>query len=182
MVVNKLDILKTDTEGKVILPQPEEISKREKEDAMGAYLMMFAAMGAGLPLPLINLLASVIYYFINKKSSRYVAFHSFQSMITQIPISILNGVVVFWIIRILVFGNAQFSTSFFVYLGFVIIWNIVYMILSIIACIKARKGQLYYMFLFGTISFDMFYGNSALERQKSSGGEQIERNLPPSGY
>ncbi|MCH8319303.1 MAG: hypothetical protein IIA88_12580, partial [Bacteroidetes bacterium] len=39
------------------VPQPDEIPTREKEDAMGAYLMMFAAIAAGLPLPIINLIA-----------------------------------------------------------------------------------------------------------------------------
>ncbi len=44
-------------------PQPNELSKREKEDAMAAYLMNFAAWGASLPLPSLNLIASAIYYF-----------------------------------------------------------------------------------------------------------------------
>ena len=43
------------------LQQPDEIPEREKEDAMGAYLMMFAAVAIGLPLPIINLIASIIY-------------------------------------------------------------------------------------------------------------------------
>ncbi len=178
-----INTLKTDSLGKIILPQPEEISKREKEDAMGAYLMMFAAMGAGLPLPLINLLASVIYYFINKNKSRYVAFHSFQSLVTQIPISILNAILLGWLIRsFIIAGDFVFSTAFFVYLGFVVLWNIVYMVLSIVACVKARKGLLYYMFLFGTISFDRFYGERALKEQKFLSDKQREANVPPSGY
>jgi len=37
------------------LQQPEDISEREKEDAMGSYLMMFAAVAIGLPLPIINI-------------------------------------------------------------------------------------------------------------------------------
>ncbi len=41
--------------------QPNEIDILEKEDAMGAYLMMFAALGAGLPLPVLNLVAAIIY-------------------------------------------------------------------------------------------------------------------------
>ena len=51
----------------IALPQPDEIPKREREDAMGAYLMMFAAWGVGLPLPLLNLVAAIIYFFTNKK-------------------------------------------------------------------------------------------------------------------
>ena len=41
------------------IPQPEEVSTREREDAMGAYLMIFGALAAGLPLPIINLIAAV---------------------------------------------------------------------------------------------------------------------------
>ena len=37
------------------LPQPDEIEVRVKEDALGAYLMMFATAALGLPLPILNL-------------------------------------------------------------------------------------------------------------------------------
>ena len=67
----------------IALPQPHEIPKREREDAMGAYLMMFAAWGVGLPLPLLNLLAAIIYFFTNKKTSRFVSFHAYQSLLKQ---------------------------------------------------------------------------------------------------
>ena len=42
--------------------QPDDISLRDREDAMGGYLMMFAALAAGLPLPIINLIASIVYW------------------------------------------------------------------------------------------------------------------------
>ena len=47
------------------VPQPDDIPVREREDAMGGYLMMFAALAAGLPLPIINLIAAIIYFYIN---------------------------------------------------------------------------------------------------------------------
>ena len=78
-------------DGQIKLPHPHEISKKEKDDAMGAYLMMFAVWAAGLPLPLLNLIAAIIYYFINKKESRFVAFHAYQSLITQVIVSLLNA-------------------------------------------------------------------------------------------
>ncbi|MGL1893961.1 MAG: DUF4870 domain-containing protein [Spirochaetaceae bacterium] len=167
------------TDGKVILPQPADLSKREKEDSMGAYLMMFAAMGAGLPLPLLNLLASFIYYQINKKKSRYVAFHSFQSLITQLPISIVNGGLVFWLIKILIQDYPDFTSKFFTYLAFAVIWNLLYLVLSIRACICARRGQLYYMFLFGGVSFNRFYGEDAKDLNTV---ETVPANSPPPGY
>ena len=49
----------------VKLPQPHELSEREKEDAMGAYLMMFAALATSLYLPIINLIAATVYYYVN---------------------------------------------------------------------------------------------------------------------
>ena len=60
------------------IPQPEEISTREKEDAMGSYLMMFAAIGAGLPLPMLNIIATFIDYFLHKSKGRFVRFHVLQ--------------------------------------------------------------------------------------------------------
>ncbi|MEX2597058.1 MAG: hypothetical protein WEC59_09050, partial [Salibacteraceae bacterium] len=61
------------------LPQPDEIPDHEREDAMGAYLMMFAAVASALPLPVINLIAAIIYYYVNRRKSRFVHFHSLQS-------------------------------------------------------------------------------------------------------
>ncbi len=67
------------------LPQPSEIPEREKEDAMGAYLMMFASLAIGLPIPLLNLVASVIYFFVNRKNGPFVAFHALQALLTHVP-------------------------------------------------------------------------------------------------
>ncbi len=66
----------------VDLPQPDQLTEREKEDGMGAYLMMFAAFAVGLPLPAVNLIAAMIYYFINRKKSRFIHFHCLQSFLS----------------------------------------------------------------------------------------------------
>ena len=73
------------------LPQPDEISRREKEDAMGAYFMMFAAWGIGLPFPFLNLVAAVIYYGLHKRKSKFVAFHALQSLTSQVPVTVANA-------------------------------------------------------------------------------------------
>lgn len=143
-------------EGYYPLPQPDEISIREKEDAMGAYLMMFAAIGAGLPLPIINLIAAIIYYHINKAKSRFVRFHSHQALISTIPTTLINAGVMFWGIRILFFGWT-FSNNFKGYLGAAIIANLAYFVIGIIAAIKARKGLFYYYVFFGKISYQKVF-------------------------
>ena len=118
--------------------------------------MMFASLAAGLPLPLINLVAAVIYYYINKKKSRFVRFHILQSLISQIPISILNAGLVGWFIRNMVM-DAGFSSAFQGYAIAVVIANIVYFIFSIIAAVKARKGLFYYFLFFGAYSYQKVF-------------------------
>lgn len=139
------------------LPQPEEVIIREKEDAMGAYLMMFAALGAGLPLPIINLIAAVIYYFINKSNSRFVNFHSYQSMMSQLPTSVLNAIAIFWGLRIVLTDEWVLSNNFKGYVIMVIIANILYIIFSIIAAVQARKGRFYYFMFFGKLAYHKMY-------------------------
>ncbi len=136
----------------VELPQPHEISTREKEDAMGAYLMMFAALAAGLPFPALNLIAAVIYYYVNRSKGRFVHFHLLQSLYSQLPTTLLNMGLVFWTIR-LIFFDYEITDLYWGYLAMVIIANIVYIIFSIIAAISARKGQFYYFLFFGKIAY-----------------------------
>jgi uncharacterized Tic20 family protein len=170
------------TDGKIKLPQPNEISTREKEDAMGAYLMMFAAWAIGRPLPFLSLIAAFIYHMINKNKSRFVAFHSYQSLITEALISTLNAVLVIWLFIILFAGDKlYFPSLFFIYLIFVIFWNIVYTVVSLIGCFKAKKGQFYYFLLFGRIAFNAYYGKKAqLKMQKQK--QMSTENKPPQGF
>ena len=79
------------------LPQPQEVTEREKDDAMGSYLMMFASLAVGVPIPLLNLIASVIYFLVNRKTSSFVAFHALQALLTHIPVVVLNAGVVAWL-------------------------------------------------------------------------------------
>lgn len=139
------------------LPQPEELSNREKDDGMGAYLMMFAAIGAGLPLPLLNLIASIIYYYINRNKSRFVRFHALQSLWSQLPVTLLNSTLVIWFIRILFFGERIFTSTFMGLIYAAILINIVYFIFSIYAAIQAKKGRFYYFVFFGKLAYHQVY-------------------------
>jgi uncharacterized membrane protein len=146
------------------LPQPEEISEREKEDAMGAYLMMFAAVAIGLPLPVINLIASVIYYFINRKKSKFIHFHSLQALLSQIPTTIINWALVIWAVTIF-FTDTTLSDYFWAYAVFAGVSTLLYFIYSLIAAYKARQGKFYYFLLFGKMAYEIVYkvkeGNDA---------------------
>lgn len=139
------------------LQQPHELSIREKEDAMGAYLMMFAALGAGLPLPIINLIAAIIYYYINKSKSRFVQFHAYQSLISTIPTTLINAGAMFWALRIYFYDDWNVTDNFKGYIVAVIVANLAYFIIGIIAAIKARNGLFYYYLFFGKIAYQKVF-------------------------
>lgn len=152
------------------IQQPEEVSVREREDAMGGYLMMFASFAIGLPLPVINLIAAVIYYLTNRKKSRFVDFHITQSLLSQIPTTLLNIVLVSWTIRNLIFEH-DFTDFFKGYLVMVILANLLYLGFSIYAAIKARRGEFYYFILFGPWAYQITH-------KVKEGAEQAV-NKPP---
>ncbi|MDG5816305.1 DUF4870 domain-containing protein [Chitinispirillales bacterium ANBcel5] len=157
------------------IPQPHEITEREKEDAMGAYLMMFGALGAGLPIPFLSLIAAIIYHYLNSKTSKFVGFHSLQSLLTESIISVFNGVAVIWTIFIL-FTERSFNSTFYSFLLFTLFWNLIYIVFSIIACIAARKGKFYYYLVFGRLAFNHYY-NPKKETPKA---EMV--NTPPGDF
>ncbi|MBM2814719.1 MAG: hypothetical protein HW421_1481 [Ignavibacteria bacterium] len=155
------------------IPQPEEITQREREDAMGAYLMMFASIAIGLPLPIFNLIASIVYYFTNRQKSRFVRFHAFQALISSILINIINAVAVIWLIGIYFFQAWELDKPANGFFLMSILINIFYFVINIAAAIKAKSGRMYYIPFFGRISYDRIFKN----RMRSATEDII--NKPP---
>jgi len=161
-----------------VLPQPDEVSKREKEDAMAAYLMNFAAWGAGLPLPSLNLVAAAIYFLINRKKSRFVAFHCFQAFTSQLPTTLINIVGVGTFVDFVLILNRPLPRFFWPYVGFAALMNLLYLSVSIYACVLAAKGRVYYFLVFGRWAYAKYYGPNAVPLD----GGAPRPNLPPAGF
>jgi len=157
------------------LPQPDEIGQREREDAMGSYLMMVAALAAGLPLPIINLIASVIYYYVNRNKSRFVKFHALQSLWSQLPTTALNIGLVFWTLQIFAFENFVLTDMYKGYVGVVLVANLIYFIFSIVGAVQSRKGRMYYFIFFGKLAYQLAY---AIRPGEEDGGVPAV-NKPP---
>jgi uncharacterized membrane protein len=138
---------------------------------------MFAAWGAGFPLPMVGLIASVIYYYINKKTSNFAAFNSYQALLTHIPISIVNAVAVVWGIVLFAGHEHPFMRHYAAFCIFGVLWNVLYMVFSIVACVKARKGRFFYFWVFGRIAFARYF----LSPSSAAKNPRDERNLPPEG-
>lgn len=151
----------------VHLPQPHEVGDIEKDDAMGAYFMMFVSWAVGLPLPTLNLIAAWIYFALNSRTSRYVAFHAYQSLLSQIPVTLLNTGTAAWLLT-LFFTDFETLPGFLVYLSFVAAANILYIILSVVALVRARRGETFYIPIFGKLSYRRYYGLNAISMNRGT--------------
>lgn len=158
------------------IPQPHELGEQEKEDAMGAYLMMFASLGLGFPLPLLSMIASIVYFAMHRRKSRFVAFHALQALLSQIPVTLVNVGLVAWLVKNLA-TDLYFSPAFWVYLVFVVLLNVLDIIVSLVVMARARKGRFSYLPVFGRLCFGVYYGPGAAEME-----EPVEPNRPPAGF
>ena len=154
------------------LPQPDKIELRAREDAMGAYFMMFATTAMGLPLPILNLVASIVYYYVNRDKGKFVQFHTLQSLYSQIPVTLLNSGLVAWTI-VNFARDFDFSSFFWGYLVMTAAADLIYFIFSIVGAVRARKGLFYYFIFFGKVAYHQVY------RIRPDRGTRVPENRPP---
>ncbi|HET7839592.1 MAG TPA: DUF4870 domain-containing protein, partial [Rectinemataceae bacterium] len=148
----------------LVLPRPDEVPQRDRDDAMGAYLMMFASWAVGLPFPFLNLIASWVYYLVNRRGSRFVAFNSYQALLSHLPVAFYNALIVVWLL-VALFGGHTLSSNFLPAAIIAAVLNLAYVVFSVIALRRATKGIFYYIPWFGRIAFGHFYGPRALARE-----------------
>lgn len=131
------------------------------EKASNAYLMSLIAVVIGLPMPIINLIATGIFYLMSRKGSHFVKWHTTQALVSQIPLFILNNILFWWTVRILLFG-APLSNLYISYLLLVNIYNIADFYATAVSAVKARKGITYRWFMYGPLT-DLIIQGSKLE-------------------
>ncbi|MCF8330497.1 MAG: DUF4870 domain-containing protein [Crocinitomicaceae bacterium] len=126
-------------------------SEEEAEKASNGYLMSLVVIIVGLPLPLINLLATFIFFLMNRKVSVFVKWHCTQALLSQLVLFIFNSISFWWTISIFL-GDRFLSSYYFAYLSVVIVVNIIEMISTIFAAIQTRKGRHVELFFFGPLT------------------------------
>ena len=111
----------------------------EREKASNGYLMSLLAVMVGLPFPIVNLLASLIFYFSNRKSTLFVRWHCTQTLLSQLTLLVVNAIGFSWTMSIL-FGDNTLSNKYIGYIITIILFNLIEFIFTISAAIKVRKG------------------------------------------
>ena len=131
---------------------PNKLTEREMESASTAYVLTLMVVMVGLPLPIINLIACIGYYFSIKSKSFFIRYHAMQAMTSQAFIIMMNSVAVSWTLKI-IFTDTRYSKIYFGYVVTVILFNLADYIMNISSAIRARKGKLFSFIFFGKLSY-----------------------------
>lgn len=115
------------------------ISETEAEKASYAYLMSLVILMVGFPLPIINVVSTVLFFLGNNKGTYFVRWHCMQAMLSQLVLFFFNAISFWWTFSIL-FEENTFSNNYFAYLILVIFLNLVEFVATIYAAIQTRKG------------------------------------------
>ncbi len=113
--------------------------EHEAEKASNSYLMSLIAIIAGLPLPIINLFATLFFYIGNRKGTYFVRWHCTQALLSQVSMLFINSYAFWWTISI-IFTDQTITNTYIAYLIVVIITNIAEFIATIYTAIQTRKG------------------------------------------
>lgn len=124
----------------------------ERERASNSYLMSLMALFVGLPLPIFNLLATILFYFGNKNSTHFVRWHCTQSLITQFSLFFLNSFTILCILTNLKYQKEEIFWGLIALIIFTVLINLTELIFTIISAIKIRKGVHVKWWIYGNIT------------------------------
>lgn len=113
--------------------------EHEAEKASNSYLMSLVAVIAGLPLPILNLVATLVFYAGNRKGTYFVRWHCTQALLSQISLLFMNSFGFWWTISI-IFGSETIDSNYIAYMITVFLFNVIEFIATIHTAIKTRKG------------------------------------------
>jgi uncharacterized Tic20 family protein len=123
----------------------------ESEKASNGYLMSVVAVIVGLPLPIINLLATTIFYLSHRKSTFFVRWHCTQTLLSQISLVLMNSAAVYWTISVL-FRDEIVTNNYIAYIITVLLFNLSEFIMTIYTATQTRKGKHIEWWLYGPLT------------------------------
>lgn len=117
-----------------------EPGEHECEKASNSYLMSLIAVMVGLPLPIINLIATLIFYLGNRKGTYFVRWHCTQALLSQLSMLFVNSFGFWWTISIL-FTEEPITNKYIAYMLAALFFNLTEFIATIYTAIQTRKGK-----------------------------------------
>lgn len=114
--------------------------EHETETASSSYLMSLIAIIVGAPLPILNLLATIIFYLSNRKSTYFVRWHCTQALLSQLSMLFINSVGFWWTISI-IFTRETITNNYIAYIITAVVLNLLEFIATLYTAIQTRKGM-----------------------------------------
>ncbi len=118
---------------------PYQPGEHELEKASNSYVMSLIAIMGGLPLPIINLIATVVFYLGNLKGTYFVRWHCMQALLSQLFLLPFNSAGFWWTISI-IFTPESISNSYIAYILTIFIFNLTEFVGTIYTAVATRKG------------------------------------------
>lgn len=113
--------------------------EHEAETASNSYLMSLIAIVVGLPLPIVNLIATLIFYMGNRKSTYFVRWHCTQALLSQLSMLFINSYGFWWTVSI-IFSEESITSNYIAYMMALFIFNLTEFIATMYTAIQTRKG------------------------------------------
>jgi uncharacterized Tic20 family protein len=126
-------------------------SEHEAEAASNSYLMSLVAFIAGLPLPIVNLIATFIFYMGNRKGTYFVRWHCTQALLSQLSMLFINSYGFWWTVSI-VFSDEEITNRYIAYIIVAVLYNLAEFIATIYTAIATRKGKHVSWWFYGDIT------------------------------
>lgn len=130
----------------------------ECERAASGYLMSLVVVIFGLPLPIVNLIATFILFLGHRKSTFFVRWHALQALVSQLLLFFMNSFGFWWSVSI-IFTAREISNEYISYILTIFIINLIEFIMTIYAAIQTRKGEHVRMAIFADITDIMMRTN-----------------------
>jgi uncharacterized Tic20 family protein len=116
-----------------------EPGEHESETASSSYLMSLLAIIVGLPLPIVNLIATLIFYLSNRQSTYFVRWHCTQALLSQLSMLFINSVGFWWTISI-IFSDETITSNYLAYIITALVFNLTEFLATIFTAVQTRKG------------------------------------------
>jgi uncharacterized Tic20 family protein len=126
-------------------------SEHEAEKASNSYLMSLVAAIAGLPIPIINLIATFIFYLGTRKSTYFVRWHSTQALLSQFSLLFINSFGFWWTVSI-IFTEKQITNSYVAYIIVLFLFNVAEIVATIHSAVQTRKGNHVHWWIYGDLT------------------------------
>lgn len=119
---------------------PYQPDDSESEKASNGYLMSLIAIMAGMPLPILNLLATFLFFLGNRRGTYFVRWHCTQALLSQAFLLPVNTIGFWWTMNI-IFGDFSLDNRYISYVLLVFLLNIGELFATIYSAIQTRKGR-----------------------------------------